>query len=196
MGAVTMIMAFGITGMSGTVLAGEIPTVEELGRALQAKPLTRSLRPATSNKTRELKVLIKKIKTRKITVEQRSDLVKLVKQAAVPSVDLEINFAYNSAAITPQSVPVLVNLGKVLSTGKLGASTILINGHTDARGSNEYNLKLSTLRANAVKHFLESKFGVNPSMLLAVGYGEEQLKLPSEPDSGVNRRVQIVNIAR
>jgi outer membrane protein OmpA-like peptidoglycan-associated protein/tetratricopeptide (TPR) repeat protein len=51
--------------------------------------------------------------------------------------------------------------------------TIEISAHTDSRGSDEYNLKLSQKRADAVVAYLIDR-GVDPSMLIAKGYGESQ----------------------
>ncbi len=69
----------------------------------------------------------------------------------------------------------------------------LINGHTDAKGSAEYNQDLSEWRAEAVKHLLVQQFGLPPTTLIAVGYGKTQLKNAAYPFAGEKRRVQIVN---
>ena len=47
-----------------------------------------------------------------------------------------------------------------------------MEGHTDSRGSESYNLQLSQKRANTVKNILVDKYGMQPSRLRAVGYGE------------------------
>jgi OOP family OmpA-OmpF porin len=67
-------------------------------------------------------------------------------------------------------------------------------GHTDATGSREYNLELSQRRAVSVMEMLATTFSVDPAMLVAVGFGEEQLQDPQNPDNGINRRVQLLNI--
>jgi hypothetical protein len=46
-----------------------------------------------------------------------------------------------------------------------------------------------------VKNFLVHTFHLDPNSLIAMGYGEEQLKDYYDPASGVNRRVQVVNVA-
>lgn len=51
-------------------------------------------------------------------------------------------------------------------------TNITVEGHTDSRGSDSYNLKLSQKRANTVKNILADKYGMEPSRLRAVGYGE------------------------
>ena len=67
-------------------------------------------------------------------------------------------------------------------------------GHTDAKGTRQYNLDLSQRRADSVKEMLVTTFGVDPKMLVAVGFGEEQLQDPANPEGAVNRRVQLLNI--
>lgn len=74
------------------------------------------------------------------------------------------------------------------------SNKFLIVGHTDAKGSREYNLELSERRALSVMEMLVTTYNVDPGMLGAVGFGEEQLRDPQQPDSGVNRRVQLLNI--
>lgn len=79
--------------------------------------------------------------------------------------------------------------------------TIEISSHTDSRGSDEYNLKLSQKRADGVVAYLVDR-GVNPDMLVAKGYGESKLvnkcvnDFPcSEKDHQENRRSEFKVIA-
>ena len=80
--------------------------------------------------------------------------------------------------------------------GRLAGSTFLVAGHTDAKGSSEYNLSLSERRAQAIRQFLATGFEVSSSKLIAIGYGMEELKNRRDPYAGENRRVQIVNLTR
>ena len=111
----------------------------------------------------------------------------------LPSADLEIYFDFDSAAIAPPALPVLTTLGSALSDGRLAGGTFVVAGHTDAKGDADYNQRLSQQRAQAVREFLISNFPIAPNKLLAVGYGEQQLKAPQEPIAAVNRRVQVIN---
>jgi outer membrane protein OmpA-like peptidoglycan-associated protein len=72
-------------------------------------------------------------------------------------------------------------------------SRILIEGHTDSDGSNEYNLELSSLRAEAVRSVLVAG-GVSPDRIETRGYGETRPIAPNTSASGKaqNRRVEIV----
>ena len=78
---------------------------------------------------------------------------------------------------------------------------IEISSHTDSRGSDEYNLKLSQKRANAVVEYLIDR-GVDPRMLIAKGYGESQLVnkcknevICSEKEHQENRRSEFKVLA-
>ncbi len=66
-----------------------------------------------------------------------------------------------------------------------------IIGHTDASGSVEYNLALSTARAEEVVRYMVRECGIDGNLLHAVGMGEARLKDPSHPRADANRRVEI-----
>jgi outer membrane protein OmpA-like peptidoglycan-associated protein len=133
-------------------------------------------------------------RTRQIMVEERTELIKVVKENDLPALDLEIYFDFNSSVITPGAVPTLIKLGQALSSDQLKTSSFLISGHTDGKGAPDYNQRLSEARAAAVKGFLAGNFKVNPLQLISVGYGEEDLKNPNDPQAAENRRVTIVNL--
>lgn len=113
-----------------------------------------------------------------------------------PSVNLTVDFALGSAALTPKARATLDQLGRALSSQQLADYHFRIEGHTDTTGSPAFNLKLSKERAAAVVSYLVSKFGVQPSRLKAVGMGEAGLLVPTPPQTPEprNRRVQVVNI--
>src|SRR5690606_19057112 len=79
---------------------------------------------------------------------------------------------------------------KQLSQRRRG-TRILIEGHTDAVGSNAANLALSERRAESLKRVLVREFGVSPRMLETVGYGEEYLLVPTQKENWQNRRVTL-----
>ena len=89
-----------------------------------------------------------------------------------------------------------MTLGRALTNPEVRGNVFLVGGHTDAKGDNDYNQKLSERRAASVKRFLKQKFDISDDTLVAVGYGEEQLKNTSDPEASENRRVQIVNLER
>lgn len=145
-------------------------------------------------KRRELLERLGKLTRRGISGEERAELTRIVTESKLPSVDLVILFAYNSSTVTQKSLPTLMSLGNALASKEFESATFLVAGHTDATGSEAYNLKLSESRANAVKQFLVSNFGLKADKLIAVGYGEEQLKTPDQPTAAGNRRVQVTNL--
>jgi OmpA-OmpF porin, OOP family len=80
-----------------------------------------------------------------------------------------IEYDYNSATLRPQSKIILDSLVDFLNLNN--NISIEISSHTDTRGSDEYNLKLSNERAKSVVDYLISK-GIDPGRLIAQGYGE------------------------
>lgn len=116
--------------------------------------------------------------------------------AGRPKIDIEIFFDYNSAAIAEQAKPAIAALAKSLTSDQLKGQTFLLAGHTDAKGGDEYNKALSERRAQSVKDYLVGQYGIPEKELAIIGYGEEQLKVPSEPYSSKNRRVEVVNMGQ
>ena len=70
----------------------------------------------------------------------------------------------------------------------------LIEGHTDAVGSDVDNLSLSDRRAEAVAQVLTEQFQVPAENLTSQGYGEQYLKVPTDGPERVNRRVTMRRI--
>jgi len=109
-------------------------------------------------------------------------------------IDLEIYFDFNSATVTAKAEPQLKELGNALRSAKLENSVIVISGHTDAKGADGYNQKLSERRAEAVKAYLVENMKISPDNLTTAGYGKRNLKDKGHPYAGVNRRVEVVNM--
>ncbi len=114
----------------------------------------------------------------------------------LPQFTVEILFDFDSAAIRPESFRTVGLLADALHHPFLLGYKILVVGHTDAKGDRKYNLELSQKRADAIRDALVTTFRVAPNRVVALGLGEEQLRDPAHPDSGVNRRVQLINIGR
>jgi OOP family OmpA-OmpF porin len=115
---------------------------------------------------------------------------------SAPSVNLTVQFATNSAELTPAAVRTLSELGRALSSDALRTYHFRIEGHTDTVGSPEANKALSGRRAEAVVSFLVSKFNIDPSRLEAVGMGEDGLLIQTQANTPEprNRRVQVINL--
>jgi len=109
---------------------------------------------------------------------------------------IAIQFDFDSARIRPSSFRSVGLIADSLYHPYLQGYRFLIVGHTDAKGSREYNLKLSEQRADAIRDALINPFGISPSRIEAVGLGEEQLLNRSNPEAAENRRVQLINIGK
>jgi outer membrane protein OmpA-like peptidoglycan-associated protein len=142
----------------------EVKSAEEIIDALKPKPLTRGIRGLR------------------------------VEDAPKPSTDLTINFEFNSAKLSPDSVEQLQQLATALNSEEILPYRIKVTGHTDAVGSDAYNMDLSKRRAQAVVTYLSSQLGVNIARLYSAGMGKRALKLTDDPENGANRRVEITQI--
>ena len=197
----------GIRILSSVLAAGVIYSLNSLPAAAQdvtadqilktlAPPVTRGLNgpqaPATSDTDRAFIESLRH-RTRSLSLDESDHVAELAKER--PKIDLTIYFDYNSAAITAKAKPQLNQLGKAISDPQLENSVIVVSGHTDARGSDEYNQKLSERRAEAVKNYLVDKLNVSGDNLTTAGYGKRNLKNKADPFADENRRVQIVNLS-
>ena len=115
----------------------------------------------------------------------------------MPAVDVNsIHFGFNEYWIREEEIDKLERIGLALE--RILASNpeeiFLIEGHTDAVGSKEYNQMLSEKRAEAVKRALTEYFNIPPENLVTIGYGERFLKIPVPDAEPENRRVVIRRI--
>lgn len=113
------------------------------------------------------------------------------RQPAAPSVDLQVQFAFNSAELLPEGRSQLDELGRALNDKALAGWGFELAGHTDQVGSAAYNLTLSRERASAVKNYLMVSHGLNPQRLIPQGFGFARLADPAHPTAAVNRRVEV-----
>jgi len=174
--------------------AGDNVTEGQIVRALTSKkPLTRGLSIDPQAAAAEAKLLdsLRGRATRSLSVAEREEVANIAKDK--PSIDLEINFDYNSANIRARSMPSVQALGRALTRPELQGSTFIVAGHTDAIGSAAYNQDLSERRADTIKRYLIERCRIPAANLVTVGYGKSRLKDPSQPMGEVNRRVQVVN---
>lgn len=131
--------------------------------------------------------------SRSLSLNEREQMAAIAPKR--PKIDLEINFEYNSAALSPQSEPQLNNLGRALTSAEMAGSVIMLGGHTDAKGGEDYNQHLSERRAETVKRFLTERYRIPAANLVTAGYGKKGLKNEADPLAPENRRVEIVNMA-
>ena len=169
----------GFLAFSNTACAGQVSR-EQILEALTAQPKVMSL----ADKLRL---------TRSPTFDNR-DYV-LASAPPLPTIDLEVYFDFNSAAITSVAEPQLDELGAALTDPRLKGATISIGGHTDGVGGDAFNKKLSERRAAMIKEYLVDNFHLAAANLRAIGYGKLRLKNKIDPNAPENRRVEVVNLA-
>ncbi len=157
------------------------------------KALTRSFSAKVEKNGADAQFL-NALPTRGIRIDQRQKLDEIVKKEELPRIDIEIQFDYDSDQIRQASLADVDELGKALTDAALSGSRIVLNGHTDAAGSDAYNQNLSDRRAAAVRQYLISNFKISPDRLIAIGYGEERLKITEDPLAAQNRRVEVINL--
>jgi outer membrane protein OmpA-like peptidoglycan-associated protein len=148
-------------------------TAEQIHGCLAAPPLTRGLRP-----------------TRGITVEGDQP------KAQETTVNLMVNFEFNSDRLSNDGMISLDALGKALSDPALRSERFRIAGHTDAVGSDGYNQRLSEARANAVRTYLARYHHLDSANFDVVGYGKTQLYDANDPTAAINRRVQVTKLGK
>ena len=167
--------------INSSVFAQATPSAQQMIEQLKVQPV-----PEPQRRTRSL---------RNLSVEAVDQAAEAAPPVPVvkPSLSLQIQFEFNSSQISPVSQQALLNLSNALKAAELSASKFEVEGHTDAKGSDAHNLKLSKQRAEAVQQFLVLQ-GVAINRLVASGKGSTHLANASNPLAAENRRVRIVNL--
>jgi outer membrane protein OmpA-like peptidoglycan-associated protein len=104
----------------------------------------------------------------------------------------DINFEFDSDfRVMPGAFAELDRVAKRLQHEPF--TTIVVEGHTDWMGSDEYNDDLSFRRASTVRRYLVKTYGLNAAALIAIGYGERRPVRSNSTDAGrlKNRRVEV-----
>lgn len=184
-----------LAGAMMTTAKAESLTAEQIKEGLKVsktRSLSSSTRPTMDAKDLEV---IKRVtgRTRSLSASDREEVAAIASKR--PKINLEINFEYNSAALAPMAEPQLNSLGQALTSPELSGAIIMLGGHTDAKGGDDYNQSLSERRAESVKQFLVEKYRIPATNLVTAGYGEKHLKNQGDPLAAANRRVEIVNMA-
>ena len=111
------------------------------------------------------------------------------------AIDLQVQFAFNSAELQPSGKRQLDELALALNNKALSTWGFELTGHTDRVGSAEYNMKLSLERAVAVKNYLVVQHGIQPARLIPIGLGYTKPADPADPGAAINRRVEVRKVA-
>lgn len=109
-------------------------------------------------------------------------------EIAASSFDLLVHFELDSDVLSEQAKANLLEFAKALKDPRLSHVKFSIEGHTDARGSDTYNQRLSVRRADAVVTFLR-EHGADTSRFVIKGFGEANPRA-ADPYDPVNRRVE------
>jgi outer membrane protein OmpA-like peptidoglycan-associated protein len=109
----------------------------------------------------------------------------------------QIHFARNKSVIPARDTRLMATIAKILILHP-EIEKVRVEGHTDSRGSDEYNRRLSAARAEAVVRHLIDKNGIDPARLEPVGVGEESPIADNRTSAGraANRRVELVIVEK
>lgn len=123
-----------------------------------------------------------------IPEQDTTNYSKATSEAGVGSVLGSVFFDYNRATVNRTDYKKLASVAQYLNTHD--GAKVQIVGHTDKKGSDEYNEKLSQKRSDTVKNILIDGFGINASRLEIVAEGKKTNL--SEKYDDVNRRVDVI----
>ncbi len=115
----------------------------------------------------------------------------------MPRIDIDtITFESGSWEVAPDQARLLEPIAAAMQQAieKNPNEIYLVEGHTDAVGSEEDNLSLSDRRAEAVAEILTEQFNIPPENLVTQGYGEQDLKVPVQGPEPRNRYVTVRRI--
>lgn len=181
-----------------------ITDAERAAEPVDVASLRETTRPAPSYSVNDADVarLIAALQAQKPQNVDRSYSLRQIREIRsvrelVPAIDLDtINFATGSAAISQAEITSLVRMGLLIEdmVQKNPNEIFLVEGHTDAVGSDVSNLGLSDRRAESVALAMTEYFDIPPENLVVQGYGERYLKVNTESAEQANRRATIRRI--
>ena len=168
----------------------------EIFQAINPEVPERCLDELQNSRTRGL--------SRGITIHKAQQAVNSAMQgakggdAAVPAgpreIAMNIQFEFDSSRLTPEAMATLDRVADVLNSELMRDTAIVVEGHTDAIGSEDYNLSLSTQRALSVQFYLVEQHSISMDRLQVTGKGEVELYDPANPTGALNRRVEFTNL--
>lgn len=194
---VALLAGLGIAQAGDVVLyrQGETPNPGDIARILRggAAATARSQEGAPV-KTRGIKLLPDE--AAQAQVNPPRDVERVAEARNAPATEeatsfaLQVQFPFNSAQIQPEMYEALDAVGEGIRLAG-NHMRIVVEGHTDAVGSVDYNLLLSRRRAEAVKSYLVSRHDIPAANLRVVGKGKFEPLVRDNPMAPENRRVQF-----
>ncbi len=182
-GLFLVLMAWQLSGQAQDVkmFSGKVPSAEEMGEILFSETDAMSGLSSSGIKMRSISFGKPNKPGMMADAEKKQNL----------SIGLPIKFAYNSALVLDESKTFLNEIGIMLTMPSFVDERLVIEGHTDARGSENYNQRLSARRAQSVKKYLENKFDIAENRMVVAGMGESEPLPDVNPNAAINRRVQF-----
>ena len=208
LGTAMAVFSFGAAA-EDVIMFKEVPSVEEINSVLFGKgdattggQRTRSIRivepsaRAIQDQTRAIRMHKPEAEENTLPANTGAAEVASTTDVAIAKADgvglgFNLQFAFDSVDLLPESQPYIDRLGEVMGAPENQAKTLLIMGHTDGRGSETYNNRLSKKRAEAVKSYLTAQWNIPASQLRIEGAGETQPLAGTNPNDGINRRVEF-----
>lgn len=123
----------------------------------------------------------------------QAETVEYVRMPDDSQINIRIEFDLNSASLRASEFEKLQTLCSAIKRSDVELFHIF--GHTDASGSDAYNLNLSRLRAEEVRRRMINDCQIEPARLRAIGVGEQHLLTPGAPNAAENRRVEFQAIS-
>ncbi len=162
-------------------------TAAEIEQALQPVPLTRSW---GTPRSRGLEDIVDDPPVYSSAVDTSS----YTALEGLPKASARIHFDFDSAQIRSDAYPLLNEYVKALQGG-LSDAKLVIAGHTDDTGSENYNWNLSRRRAQAIEDYLVGH-GIGAERLVVKAYGESQPVASNDTENGRirNRRVEFIRV--
>jgi OOP family OmpA-OmpF porin len=108
------------------------------------------------------------------------------------TVNMNVLFDFDKADVKPRYHEELKRVSDYMKAYPW--ETAVLEGHTDSKGTEEYNMKLSQRRVDNIKKYLVDKLGISADRLTAIGYGKSRPIASNDTEEGrqLNRRVQAV----
>ena len=182
-----MLMVLGVSCAKKKVTMEAEPAQEEMTAAEEAAAQQAAEEEAARREAEEARMREQRAREER----QRQEAAGMAEEARRQAFEGEnIQFDFDKYVLTPQAMMILDEKASYLREHP--GVRVLIEGHCDERGSNEYNLALGDRRANSAKTYL-IKSGVAESRMTTISYGEEQplCMQSSEPCWSRNRRAQF-----